>query len=154
MLWEAPKGFGSSQDLGSRVGAAASVCADRQPAGRLSLSLPFRLQVSEPVCRGPITYQVLTLAGPARYSCSANKQNLLIFSQPCKHPLSLHHLPLQLASRPVCSEAVAIEAQCPWGHNDQLVNIKLPKSWWLLLVTVMKFFYLYCCCIINAELKN
>lgn len=32
-------------DLGSRVGAAASFCADKQPAA-LSLSLPFRLQAS------------------------------------------------------------------------------------------------------------
>lgn len=63
-------------DLGSRVGVAASVCADRQPAA-LPLSLPFRLQVSEPAYRGPITYQVLTLAGPALYFCSANKQHLV-----------------------------------------------------------------------------
>lgn len=31
----------------------------------LSLSLLFRLQVPEPVCKGPITYQVLTSAGAA-----------------------------------------------------------------------------------------
>lgn len=86
-------------DLGSRVGAAASVCADGQPAA-LSLSLVFRLQVSGPVYRGPITYHDLTLAGPARYSCSANKENLLNFSQPCKHPspsiTSLCSLPANL----------------------------------------------------------
>lgn len=47
-------------DLGSGVGVAASV-----HLAVLSLSLLFRLQVPEPVCKGPITYQVLTLAGAA-----------------------------------------------------------------------------------------
>lgn len=121
-------------DLGSRVGAAAFVqMGSQQHCPWVFLSECKSLSF----CRGPMTYQVLILAGPAWHSCSANKQNLLNLSQPCKHPL-----PLQLASRPVYLEAVAIEAQCPWGHNDQLINIKLPKSWWLLLVTTMKFFFL------------
>lgn len=46
-------------DLGSGLGADASV--DRQLAA-LSLSLLVRLQVPEPVFKGPVTYQVLTWA--------------------------------------------------------------------------------------------
>lgn len=46
-------------DLGSGLGADASL--DRQLAA-LSLSLLVRLQVPEPVFKGPVTYQVLTWA--------------------------------------------------------------------------------------------
>lgn len=46
------------------LGRDSCLCGDRQLA-MLSLSLLFRLQVPEPVCKGPVAYQVLTLAEAA-----------------------------------------------------------------------------------------